>query len=134
MLNVEKLRSAYGESEILHGLDLTVPKGEIVAIMGRNGMGKTTLMKTLMGIVPVRSGSISLDGHDVSTLKPQPVRVSANCAGVAGLAVEMRTARAMRPFADLLWWLTTERVPSLSCSTRTVTARSAHEAGTGPSA
>lgn len=81
MLNVEKLRSAYGESEILHGLDLTVPKGEIVAIMGRNGMGKTTLMKTLMGIVPVRSGSISLDGHDVSTLKPH-ARVAAGMAYV----------------------------------------------------
>ena len=52
MLNVKSLRSAYGQSEVLHGLDLEVKPGEIVAIIGRNGMGKTTLMKTLMGIVP----------------------------------------------------------------------------------
>ena len=52
MLQVRELRAAYGESEILHSLDLDVQPGEIVAIMGRNGMGKTTLMKTLMGIVP----------------------------------------------------------------------------------
>ena len=52
MLNVKSLSAAYGESEVLHGLDLAVQPGEIVAIMGRNGMGKTTLMKTLVGIMP----------------------------------------------------------------------------------
>ena len=69
MLNVNKLRAAYGESEVLHGLDLDVPAGEIVAIMGRNGMGKTTLMKTLMGIVGEKSGDISVDSTDVTGLK-----------------------------------------------------------------
>lgn len=69
MLNVNSLRSAYGESEVLHGLDLKVEPGEIVAIMGRNGMGKTTLMKTLMGIVPERGGEVTLDGTQVSGLK-----------------------------------------------------------------
>ena len=58
MLSVENLRAAYGESEVLHGIDLTVKPAEIVAIMGRNGMGKTTLMKTLMGIVAEKSGEI----------------------------------------------------------------------------
>ncbi|TCS59935.1 urea ABC transporter ATP-binding subunit UrtE [Primorskyibacter sedentarius] len=70
MLNINQLRSAYGESEVLHGLNLDVAPGEIVAIMGRNGMGKTTLMKSLMGIVPARSGSVAIDGHDVTTDKP----------------------------------------------------------------
>ena len=66
MLEVRKLRSAYGESEILHGLDLAVAPGEIVAVLGRNGMGKSTLMKTLMGIVPETSGEIVLAGAPVT--------------------------------------------------------------------
>lgn len=69
MLNVSKLRAAYGQSEVLHGLDLDVPPGEIVAIMGRNGMGKTTLMKTLMGIVPETSGDVAVDSTAVTGLK-----------------------------------------------------------------
>ena len=56
------LHVAYGQSEVLHGLNFSVAPGEIVAIMGRNGMGKTTLMKSLMGIVPAKSGSID-DGR-----------------------------------------------------------------------
>jgi len=69
MLNVENLRASYGQSEVLHGLDLDVAAGEIVAIMGRNGMGKTTLMKTLMGIVPATSGTIRVDGTDITGMK-----------------------------------------------------------------
>ncbi|MFW2589994.1 urea ABC transporter ATP-binding subunit UrtE [Sagittula sp. SSi028] len=70
MLNVNQLRASYGESEVLHGLNLDVAPGEIVAIMGRNGMGKTTLMKSLMGIVPAKSGAITVDGREVTTGKP----------------------------------------------------------------
>jgi urea transport system ATP-binding protein len=62
MLNVANLHVAYGQSEVLHGLSFDVAPNEIVAIMGRNGMGKTTLMKSLMGIVPTRSGSVSVGG------------------------------------------------------------------------
>ncbi|WP_300060032.1 urea ABC transporter ATP-binding subunit UrtE [uncultured Roseobacter sp.] len=69
MLNVKSLRAAYGESEILHSLNLDVAPGEIVAIMGRNGMGKTTLMKTLMGIVPERGGDVSVGDQPVTGLK-----------------------------------------------------------------
>ncbi|KIN72016.1 urea ABC transporter ATP-binding subunit UrtE [Sulfitobacter guttiformis] len=69
MLNVKDLRAAYGESEVLHGLDINAAPGEIIAIMGRNGMGKTTLIKTLMGIVPATSGAINVDGHAVTGLK-----------------------------------------------------------------
>ncbi|WP_375410649.1 ATP-binding cassette domain-containing protein, partial [uncultured Methylobacterium sp.] len=69
MLSVEDLHSAYGQSEVLHGLDFSVAPGEIVAVMGRNGMGKTTLMKTLMGIVAVKSGAIRVAGEDISGLK-----------------------------------------------------------------
>jgi urea transport system ATP-binding protein len=69
MLNVKSLRAAYGESEVLHGLDLEVQPGEIVAIMGRNGMGKTTLMKTLMGIVSEKSGEVAVGDQAITGLK-----------------------------------------------------------------
>ncbi|MEQ8341041.1 urea ABC transporter ATP-binding subunit UrtE [Marinovum algicola] len=81
MLNIKELRSSYGESEVLHGLDLDVAPGEIVAIMGRNGMGKTTLMKSLMGLVPPRHGSVSIDGTDVTAQKPHQ-RVASGIAYV----------------------------------------------------
>ncbi|CAO3452974.1 urea ABC transporter ATP-binding subunit UrtE [Azospirillum largimobile] len=69
MLSVNQLRVSYGESEVLHGLDFAVAPNEIVAIMGRNGMGKTTLMKSLMGIVPARSGAIRIGESDITGLK-----------------------------------------------------------------
>lgn len=69
MLKVNALRASYGESEILHSLDLNVKSGEIVAIMGRNGMGKTTLMKTLMGVVPERGGDVAVEGAQITGMK-----------------------------------------------------------------
>jgi urea transport system ATP-binding protein len=60
MLSIDKLHVAYGQSEVINNLCLEVKPGEIVAIMGRNGMGKTTLMKSLIGIIPSRSGSIKI--------------------------------------------------------------------------
>jgi len=69
MLNVNELCAAYGQSEILHSLNLDVKPGEIVAIMGRNGMGKTTLMKTLMGIVPETGGDVTVGDAQVTGLK-----------------------------------------------------------------
>jgi len=69
MLHVDKLHVAYGQSEVLHGLDFEVRPNEIVAIMGRNGMGKTTLMKSLMGVVPSRSGAIMIGDTDITAKK-----------------------------------------------------------------
>lgn len=69
MLDVTDLHAAYGQSEVLHGLSFDVAPGEIIAIMGRNGMGKTTLMKTLMGILPERAGSIRLGNADLAGRK-----------------------------------------------------------------
>lgn len=69
MLNVAGMRVSYGQSEVLHGLDFRVAPGEIVAIMGRNGMGKTTLMKSLMGIVPTRHGKVDIGGADITAMK-----------------------------------------------------------------
>ena len=69
ILAVTDLHAAYGQSEVLHGLDFAVAPAEIVAVMGRNGMGKSTLMKTLMGLVPVKAGSIRVAGADVTPLR-----------------------------------------------------------------
>lgn len=67
MLNVSNLKVSYGQSEVIHGLNFEVPKNETLAIMGRNGMGKTTLFKSLIGILPVSDGSITVDGVDVTS-------------------------------------------------------------------
>ncbi len=69
MLSVADYHVAYGQSEVIHGMDFEMKPNEIVAVMGRNGMGKTTLMKALMGIMPSRAGAITLDGESIAHLK-----------------------------------------------------------------
>lgn len=66
MLQVKDLHVAYGQSEALHGISFEGRENETVAIMGRNGMGKTTLFKSLMGVLPAKSGSIAVGGQDVT--------------------------------------------------------------------
>jgi urea transport system ATP-binding protein len=66
MLAVEKLNVFYGESHILRSLNFGVALGESLAVMGRNGMGKSTLLKSLIGMVPVRSGAIHLNNTDIT--------------------------------------------------------------------
>ena len=70
MLSVERLDAGYGGSQILWSVDLTVPTGQVVCLMGRNGVGKTTLLKTIMGLLPARGGRIVLDGIDVTRWSP----------------------------------------------------------------
>ena len=70
VLQANDIKVAYGQSEAIRGLSLSVPKDEILAIMGLNGMGKTTLMKALIGILPVRRGTIVLSGEDVTARAP----------------------------------------------------------------
>tara|TARA_B100000700_G_scaffold144468_1_gene160571 strand:- start:11989 stop:12687 length:699 start_codon:yes stop_codon:yes gene_type:complete len=69
MLAIDKLNQFYGESHTLWDLDLEVPKGECTCVMGRNGVGKTTLLKCVMGEVPVNSGSLRFDGEVELTKK-----------------------------------------------------------------
>jgi urea transport system ATP-binding protein len=68
MFQVTGLRSGYGQSEVIKGLDVTVNRNETLAIMGRNGMGKTTLFKTLVGLIPATAGKIELNGEDLSAM------------------------------------------------------------------
>lgn len=70
MLDVANLVSGYGRMPILHGVDLTVADGECVGILGHNGMGKTTLLHTLMGHIRPMSGTIALKGQDITALPP----------------------------------------------------------------
>jgi urea transport system ATP-binding protein len=66
MLAVEGLAAGYGGSQILRSIDLAVPAGQVVCLMGRNGVGKTTLLRTIMGLLPARSGRVVVDGADVT--------------------------------------------------------------------
>ncbi len=66
MLNVSDLFVSYGQSQALHGISFSANENETVAVMGRNGMGKTTLFKSLIGVLPLESGRVEVDGADVS--------------------------------------------------------------------
>src|SRR2546421_3020977 len=68
MLELRGLNQFYGGSHTLRGIDLTVPAGTCTALLGRNGVGKTTLLRCLMGLLPVRSGRIAFDGKDIAHL------------------------------------------------------------------
>jgi branched-chain amino acid transport system ATP-binding protein len=70
MLDARGLHSFYGNSHILHGVDFSVGEGEAVALMGRNGMGKTTLIRSMLGLVPPRSGSVRVAGTPVTGWAP----------------------------------------------------------------
>ena len=73
MLEVSGIDCFYGDVQVLRGMSLTARSGEILCLLGRNGAGKTTTLKAIMGIVPARSGTVSLDGEVVSALPPHEV-------------------------------------------------------------
>ena len=73
MLTVEGLTSGYGNSQVLFGMDFEVGAGQAVSLIGRNGMGKTTTVRTLMGMLPTRGGRIVLQGTVLATLPPHAV-------------------------------------------------------------
>src|SRR5258708_2541865 len=70
MLNVQGLRTGYGRIPILNGVSFAVKEGEFIGILGHNGMGKTTLLKALMGFLPATGGHVRLDGNDVTAAEP----------------------------------------------------------------
>jgi branched-chain amino acid transport system ATP-binding protein len=73
MLRVSALHAFYGESHILHGVDFNVQRGEVVTLLGRNGAGRTTTLKALLGLVGSRSGSVAIEGRETITLPPHKV-------------------------------------------------------------
>jgi urea transport system ATP-binding protein len=70
MLNVKNVNQYYGGSHILRDVNLQAALGKVTVVLGRNGVGKTTLLKSLMGLVPIRTGSIELDGHSIQNATP----------------------------------------------------------------
>ncbi|MBS0644179.1 MAG: ABC transporter ATP-binding protein [Acetobacteraceae bacterium] len=73
MLRIESLNTHYGRSHVLQGVDLEVPAGRIGAVLGRNGVGKTTTVRSIMGLVPPTSGHVLLDGQDIAGWAPHLV-------------------------------------------------------------
>jgi branched-chain amino acid transport system ATP-binding protein len=73
ILDAADIHAWYGSSHVLHGVDLSIARGETVGLLGRNGMGKSTLIRSLLGHVAQRSGRITLFGQDVSSAKPHAV-------------------------------------------------------------
>jgi branched-chain amino acid transport system ATP-binding protein len=73
MLKVENINTFYGTSHILHNVSLEVQDGEIVVLLGRNGVGKSTTLKSIMGIAPSKSGKITLNGEEITHLPPDKI-------------------------------------------------------------
>jgi urea transport system ATP-binding protein len=71
MLEIRGLDVAYGESQVLWDVSLDVPAGTVVCLMGRNGVGKTTLLKSIMGLLPMRAGRVAFDGTDLGGRRPE---------------------------------------------------------------
>jgi len=70
MLQVNQLNQYYGAAHTLRGVSINVEKGKCLSLLGRNGVGKTTLLKCLMGVLPVAAGNVTLEGRDITKLKP----------------------------------------------------------------
>jgi ABC-type branched-subunit amino acid transport system ATPase component len=105
-LAVRQLEGGYGESPVLHGISLEVRPAEILAIVGKNGMGKTTLLKTMMGLLPPRHGQVEVLGHDVTGWAPYRITrmgvsyVPQDKSIFQDLSVEENLRLAMRPLSS----------------------------------
>lgn len=97
MLSVEDIHTYYGNSYILQGVSLCVEKGEIVTLLGRNGMGKSTTIKTVMGLVSPRAGRVLLNGVDLVGLKPYAIAQ----AGVGFVPEDRRTFPSLTVLENL---------------------------------
>ncbi len=106
LLSVSALHAHYGTFHVLQGIDLSVARGETVALMGRNGMGKTTLLRSLIGLVPQRRGRVMLGETDVSAAVPETIArggvafVPEGRGIFASLTVTENLVMAARPAAD----------------------------------
>ncbi|HAE47664.1 MAG: ABC transporter ATP-binding protein [Tistrella sp.] len=111
MLKVDGLEAGYGRSQVLFGMTLAAEEGEVVSLVGRNGMGKTTTVNTLMGLLPVRRGRIGFDGADIAGRAPN--RIARAGIGLvpegrrvfASLSVEENLVATARRGAGTRWGL-----------------------------
>ncbi len=112
MFNVNNLSVAYGQSEVIHGMNLDVKKNEIVAVLGRNGMGKTTLMKALTGMIPSKTGSVLLGDRELAHLKSYD-RVKAGVAFVPQGRMIFSTMTVKENIETGLTTTKTKRIPEM---------------------
>lgn len=70
LLSLQGVHAHYGKSHILHGIDLSIGRGEVVSLLGRNGAGRSTTMKSIMGLVDVTGGRIAIEGRDITSKRP----------------------------------------------------------------
>ncbi len=73
ILEIDRIETCYGQSQVLFGISLAIAPGEMVTLMGRNGMGKTTTVRSIMGLTPARAGHVRFLGYDIRTLSPYKV-------------------------------------------------------------
>ncbi len=97
MLSIENIHTFYGNSHILQGVSLTVNKGEVVTLLGRNGMGKSTTIKTVMGLVVPREGRVSFDGVDITGRRPHHIAR----AGIGFVPEDRRTFPSLSVLENL---------------------------------
>ncbi|HYQ60037.1 MAG TPA: ABC transporter ATP-binding protein [Desulfatiglandales bacterium] len=97
MLSIEDIHTYYGNSYILQGVSLCVEKGEIVTLLGRNGMGKSTTIKTVMGLISPRAGRVLLNGANLVGLKPYAIAQS----GVGFVPEDRRTFPSLTVLENL---------------------------------
>ncbi len=103
LLEARGIVAGYGASRVLHGVDLVVKRGEAIGLMGRNGMGKTTLLRSMLGLLPLQGGTVNVRGADMTRVAPHRIAR----AGIAyvpegrgifsGLSVEENLVMAARP-------------------------------------
>lgn len=115
MLELQGVNSGYGAAQVLRDLSLRVEAGEILCLLGRNGAGKTTTMQTIMGLLPLMSGRITLDGQDVGSLPahevpragigyiPQGRRLFAGLSVAQNLEIGLQVRGAGRTFWKRCW-------------------------------
>jgi branched-chain amino acid transport system ATP-binding protein len=98
MLEVEGLRTEYGPVCAVDGVSLTVPEGHVIAVLGANGAGKTSLLRTISGLVPARAGTVRLDGQDITSLSVEAIvrRGLAHVPEGRGVISELTVAENLR--------------------------------------
>ena len=104
VLEVKGLSGGYGRVPVLHGIELQVPENQVVGILGHNGMGKSTLLKTLMGFLPPTGGAVRFRGDDITALAPNARttrRSNRNRASVSRVASESACASTCSGFSSV---------------------------------
>lgn len=87
MLEISGVTAGYGDTTVLHDLSLSVPRGSVAALLGPNGAGKTTLLRAVTGHIPIKTGSLHLNGEDVTRLRPHDLAARGVCHISEGRAV-----------------------------------------------